>query len=243
MTHRIERIGNAELHLADCREVLPTLSGVDAVVTDPPYGIGFSEYVSHNDDPVAYLTLISEALEVSQSLVTNGWMVAFMGARRAHEWQAIIQKPWRIMACAKNFTQILPGIGPLWSCDFALFWPVGKPLQRGKGRDFHVANTANMSTRPKGHPCPRPIDQMLYVVDCFSDVGQTVLDPFMGSGTTGVACARLGRRFIGTEIEPRYFDIACRRIEQAQRQPDLFVRDAETAYDRGMRDLFQEAAD
>jgi len=81
-------------------------------------------------------------------------------------------------------------------------------------------------------------------------VGMTVgmvLDPFMGSGTTGVACHRLGRRFVGIEIEPRYFDIACRRIEQAQRQRDLFA-DVSTAtldesYDRPMRDLFANAAD
>lgn len=126
------------------------------------------------------------------------------------------------MACAKNFTQILPGIGPLWSTDFALFWPVGAPKQRGKGRDYHVAITSDMSTRPKGHPCPRPIDQMRHVVDCFSDAGQTVADCFMGSGTTGVGCMNLGRKFIGIEIEPKYFDIACERIDNAQRQARMF---------------------
>ena len=120
----------------------------------------------------------------------------------------------------------------MWSCDFALFWPVGKPRQRGKGRDYHVAITSDMSTRPKGHPCPRPLDQMTFVTDCFSDGNDTVLDP------------RLGRRFIGCEIEERYFSIACRRIEEAQRQPDLFVPPpADDAYDRPMRDLFREAAD
>jgi DNA modification methylase len=226
---RTEHIGDATLYLADCREVLPTLSGIDAVVTDPPYGIRFSEYASHDDDPAAYEALIKEFVPAAEALVSDGWMVVFMGAPRAHEWQSLLARQWRVMACAKNFTQILPGIGPLWSCDFALFWPIGKPKQRGKRRDFHLAITSDMRTRPKGHPCPRPLDQMMHVVDCFSDDWQTVLDPFMGSGTTGVACARLGRRFVGVEIEPRYFDIACRRIEEAQRQPDLFVQRAPVA--------------
>jgi DNA modification methylase len=70
---------------------------------------------------------------------------------------------------------------------------------------------------------------MLWAVYRASRDGETVLDPFMGSGTTGVACARLGRRFVGIEIEPKYFDIACRSIEEAQRQPDLFVQRAPVA--------------
>ena len=64
---------------------------------------------------------------------------------------------------------------------------------------------------------------MKELVSLFTDVGKTILDPFMGSGTTGVACAKLGRKFIGIEIEPKYFDIACRRIEAAYAQPDMFV--------------------
>jgi len=220
---RVERIGDTTLYLGDCREVLPTLGKVDAVICDPPWGIGFSEYLSHNDRPEDYGVLIAETVGASERLLVDGWMVVFQGARRAHDWHKLIPRPWRVMACAKNFTQILPGIGPLWSCDFALFWPVGKPKQKGVGRDFHISNTADFSTRPKGHPCPRPLDQMQHVVQCFSDADDSVLDSFMGSGTTGVACARLGRRFIGIEIEPKYFDIACRRIEAAYRQRDLFV--------------------
>ena len=73
-----------------------------------------------------------------------------------------------------------------------------------------------------GHPCPKPLGFMERLIERATLDGETVLDPFMGSGTTGVACARLGRRFIGVEIEPRYFDIACRRIEDAQRQGDMF---------------------
>ena len=73
------------------------------------------------------------------------------------------------------------------------------------------------------HPCPKPLAWMLWLVTRGSLPGHLVIDPFMGSGTTGVACVKLGRRFIGIEIYPHYFDIACRRIEDAYRQPDMFV--------------------
>ena len=77
------------------------------------------------------------------------------------------------------------------------------------------------------HPTQKPIALMEWCIGHLPATAQTILDPFMGSGTTGVACARLGRRFIGIEIEPKYFDIACRRIEQAQRQADLFIKPVE----------------
>lgn len=222
--NRIERIGDATLYLGDCREILPTLGKVDAVLWDPPWGINFSEYASHKDDAAAYPAWIESTLNLAESLVIDGWCVVFQGAKRAWEWHSLIKREWRLMACAKNFTQILPGKGPIWSTDFALFWPVGKPrTEDGIGRDYHVAITSDMSSRPKGHPCPRPLDQMRYVVNCFTSAGMTVLDPTMGSGTTGVACAKMGRKFVGIEIEPAYFDIACKRVEQALRQTDMFI--------------------
>jgi hypothetical protein len=73
------------------------------------------------------------------------------------------------------------------------------------------------------HPMPRCLAHVRWLVKWHTEDTDTVLDPFMGSGTTGVACVKLGRRFIGIEIEPKYFDIACRRIEAATRQPDLFI--------------------
>ena len=93
------------------------------------------------------------------------------------------------------------------------------------------------------HPNEKPIDLLRHIVE--KAPGETILDPFMGSGTTGVACARLGRKFIGIEIELKYFDIACRRIEQAQRQRDLFVHTPvpEHPVDTQIADLFAEAAE
>jgi site-specific DNA-methyltransferase (adenine-specific)/modification methylase len=95
------------------------------------------------------------------------------------------------------------------------------------------------------HPTQKPVGVMTWCIEQLPENCSTILDPFMGSGTTGVACARLGRRFIGIEIEPRYFDIACRRIEQAQRQRDLFVHAPapEHPVETQIADLFAEAAE
>jgi site-specific DNA-methyltransferase (adenine-specific) len=224
----VERIGDCTLYLGDCLDVMasfPSCFRVDAVIWDPPWGINFREYSTHVDDAAAYPDWIGRALNAAEVHVSDGWFVVFQGPRRAWEWHSLIKREYRLLACAKNFTQILPGKGPIWSTDFALFWPIGKPnVEDGRGRDFHIANTANMSSRPKGHPCPRPLDQISYVVECFSEKGQTVFDPTMGSGTTLVACAKLGRKGIGIEIDEGYFDIACERVRKAYAQPDLFVQ-------------------
>ena len=80
-----------------------------------------------------------------------------------------------------------------------------------------------MPDRVRQHPNEKPVLLMQGLVDVLSNPGDAILDPFMGSGTTGVACVKLGRKFVGIEIDPGYFDIACRRIEQAYKQPDFFV--------------------
>ena len=80
------------------------------------------------------------------------------------------------------------------------------------------------ASEKNGHPCPKPIGQMKKIVDRTSLVNEIILDPFMGSGTTGVACVKAGRRFVGIEIDPGYFDIACERIRKAYAQPDLFIK-------------------
>ncbi len=234
---REEILGDGQVRLicADCRDVLPTLGNVDALIWDPPWGINFSEYESHKDDSAQYPQWIADTLSEAESHVTDGWAVVFQGPKRAWEWPSLLGREYRIMACAKNFTQILPGAGPLWSTDFALFWQVGKPrVEHGRGRDFHLAITSDMRGRPRGHPCPRPLDQMKYVVECFSEKGMTALDPTFGSGTTGVAAVNLGRRFIGIEIEEKYFDIAVRRIQSALDAPDMFIEKPKPAKQEAM---------
>ena len=94
----------------------------------------------------------------------------------------------------------------------------------GDGTVWRIAREQN-----KEHPVEFPIEIPIRCIRAVSNPDDTVLDPFMGSGTTGVACVNLGRQFIGIEIEPRYFDIACRRIEEAYRQPSLFAEPAPRA--------------
>ena len=197
-------IGRAKLALGDCRDILPTLGKVDAVVTDPPYGIGMdggkvgrAEYEKLNWD--------GEAADVRFIL--------------ERQWPAII---WG----GNYFADLLPP-SKGW-----LYW---QKLMGGDFADGELAWTSrNKALReftccPKGqgaeHPTQKPIRLMKWCVGFFPDA-QTILDPFMGSGTTGVAAVQMGRAFIGIEREPKYFDIACRRIEQAQRQGDLFIEGA-----------------
>lgn len=216
---RIEQIGAATLYLGDCREILPTLGKVDAVVTDPPYGIGYSTS--------ALATLGAKQFD------------AIEGDAATPDLSAIFALACpKIIFGANNFPQQLPHRGR-WLC-----WDkrggieaadrmLGSPFElawedRNSGYDQMIrimhggAVNADGSCIPREHPTQKPIALMKRCILSFKDA-QTILDPFMGSGTTGVATVQLGRRFIGIEIESKYFDIACRRIEQATKQPDLFI--------------------
>lgn len=111
---------------------------------------------------------------------------------------------------------------------------MGRPIpQFGLRRNWWIiANPYNGDT--DGHPAPMPYSMAADHIQTWTTPGETILDPFMGSGTTGVACAKLGRKFIGIEIEPKYFDIACRRIEEAYRQPDFFIEKPQPAKQEAM---------
>lgn len=224
---RIETIGDATLYLGDCLEILPTLGRVDAVVTDPPYGVGF-KYASHDDTPENYGPWLWSIIEEAEKHCTDGAPIfvfqAMPNCRHFSEW---FPREYRIMAAAKNFVQMRPTAMQYAFDPVVVWWTEGKAWSAGTAsRDWFVANTAPVVSNPanieRGHPCPRPLDQMVHIVSQWARPDSTILDPFMGSGTTGVACANLGRKFIGIEIEPKYFDIACRRICDAYKQPRLF---------------------
>jgi DNA modification methylase len=209
---RIETIGDATLYLGDCMEVMPTLGRVDAVLTDPPYGINAAR---------------------DRNSEANGWV-----DYGAPGWDQ--ERPGReifdaIIACSKHqiiwggnyFTDYLPPTMQ-W-----LVWDKGQrnfsladgefawSSQQKAARIFNYPRIKAMADG-KEHPTQKPIALMAWCLGFVKDA-RTILDPFMGSGTTGVACAKAGRTFIGIEREPTYFDIACRRIEQAYAQPDMFV--------------------
>jgi len=201
------------IYHGDCREILPELDRVDLVLTDPPYGIGFNEYENYNDKSIGYKDFIWPICEQCEVLIENGWMCVFQAAKKCREWAVIFPREWRLLACPKTFVQIFKVKGPTWGTDYALLWPVGEPLQRGKGRDWKVSDTANMKFH-RGHPCARPLEQIIYLSNCLSEVGNTILDPFMGSGTTLVAAKQLNRKAIGIEIEEKYCEIAVERLKQ-----------------------------
>lgn len=211
-------IGDATLYCGDCREILPTLGAVDALVTDPPYGVEFvgkrtkhtaaaGGYIGGDDGTVGPRVVAECLTHAERGLV-------FPGARLLYSYP----KPYEI-GCV--YTPSGAGMGR-WG--FTMWHPIlyyGKALPHGRQgpNGFESFATADEDR----HPCPKPVKWMVWCVNKATMPGHSVLDPFMGSGTTGVACANLGRPFIGIELEPRYFDIACERIEAAYAQGRLFV--------------------
>jgi len=199
---REERIGNCRLILGDCLEVMPLLGKVGAVVTDPPYGIGITK---------------SNRLAVSRG----------MGG-----------KSWDDVAPDLSALPAVPSI--IWGGNYFDLPPTRCVLvwdKNNAGRDFADFEMAwtnldmvarRIVLRPmnmdggKVHPTQKPILVMEWCLGFLPDA-KTILDPFMGSGTTLVACAKLGRKGIGIELDPDYFQIACDRVQKAYDQPDLFV--------------------
>jgi site-specific DNA-methyltransferase (adenine-specific) len=207
------RIGDATLYLGDCMEILPTLPKVDAVITDPPYGIAVTDARRSKQVEGWDVTTNQPAIDVAislcrQAIVFGGNYYTLPASRCWLLWDKMIS-PGLNLAHAEMAWTNLDKCGVrikrhLWSGPFR---------EGGEERN--------------GHPTQKPLAVMAWAAG-FTD-GNSVLDPFMGSGTTGVACAQMGRRFIGIEREPKYFDIACRRIDDAYRQAPLIPHEAPKA--------------
>ena len=227
-------IGDATLYLGDCRDILPTLDKVDAVVTDPPYGEAdthkkhLSRVTLRDGAPAGNELGFSgitpeEMVELTRKWVeiSSGWVVftcewKFMH-RLEEEGMLVRFGIWRKPDGAPQFTGDRPGTG--WEA-VAICHQTGKKRWNGGGK--HAFWNFPKGENNSGHPTGKPIGLYKSFVHDFTDHGGTILDPFMGSGTTGVAAVQMGRRFIGIEREPKYFDIACKRIEDAHKQPRLF---------------------
>lgn len=202
---RVEQLAEGiTLYLGDCRDVLPSLGRVDAVVTDPPYGIGINK---------------SNRLSISKGHGGETWDDE-----------------------AADISWILPLNVPsiIWGGNYFPLPPTRCPLvwdKNNSGRDFADFELAwtnldmvarRIVYRPmnmdggKFHPTQKPIEVMRWCVGFLPDEVDIILDPFMGSGTTGIAAGKLGKKFIGIEVSEKYFDLACKRMEVELRQSDLF---------------------
>jgi len=210
-------IGNATLYLGDCLDVLPTLGPVDAVISDPPYGIGWKPRVNHQDQ--TWVDVID------------------------FDIRALLVGRYHLFWGGQYFADQLPACGG-W-----LTW-CKRPVEYDFADDGRSYSTTELAWRDWGkskfmchvwdggmragvaenrtfcHPSQKPVELMSWCLRQLPADARTVLDPFMGSGTTGVACALAGLSFIGIERDPAYFETACSRIRDAQRQGSMFPPDA-----------------
>lgn len=227
---KIEHLSDSvTLYLGDCRDVLPTLARADALITDPPYGVNIGAhkalrdnrshllrkggYESYDDTPENFDAIVTPALTLALEKVERG-AIFTAGSKlgKLPEPAAIggIYTPAGIGRNAWGFT-----------CFHAIaLFGICPTLHHGAHKTVLQSSEA---AEPNGHPMPKPIGWMRWLINLASVQGHTVLDPFMGSGTTGVACVEMGRKFVGVEIDPGYFDIARRRISDALKQPDMFI--------------------
>lgn len=215
MIVREEIIGRARLLLGDCRDILPTLGKVDAVVTDPPYGIGAAtsghvhggaaspkwkaakrkDYGAQNWDAAPAETVLIEAVRAA-----GRWCVMFGG----NYYDSPATPCWLVWDKEAN--------GNLADCELA--WT---NLPKAVRRIRYLWNGfARESGAQRGdHPTQKPLEVMRWCISHLPEPNDLILDPFMGSGTTGVAAIQMGKSFIGIEREERYFEAACRRIREA----------------------------
>jgi site-specific DNA-methyltransferase (adenine-specific) len=215
---RVETIGNATLYLGDCLEILPTLPKVDAVITDPPYGIGYSHGKGGGK--------LARSTEFDHHPIVG-------------DEKPFDPSPWLsfdrvVLFGANHFASRLPdssfwlvwdkrdGICSNDQADCEMAWVKGK----GNARIIRHLWNGMLKDSERGvqrvHPTQKPVAVMVWAIEQVGAIG-SVLDPYMGSGTTGVACMQLARQFVGIELHEPYFDIACERIENAQRQVRMFA--------------------
>jgi site-specific DNA-methyltransferase (adenine-specific)/modification methylase len=208
-------IGNATLYLGDCMDILPTLDKVDAVITDPPYGINEnSKKVASRGNmaaPKDYGDFDWDKAPPPDELIelirTKGKYQAFFGGNYFTLPPTSCWLVWDKLNGDNDFAD----------CELAWTnWP--KAVRRLQWRWNGMIRQGN---EERFHPTQKPLEVMKWVIE-LCPKSETILDPFMGSGTTGVAAVQMGRKFVGIERDPKYFEIACKRIKLAVSQPQLF---------------------
>lgn len=240
---REERIGGQRLILGDCLTVMPLLGKVGHVICDPPYEQAMHDLHStakfrrtdggseRKHFGFAGIDEIRPALLDAIEKQCTGWFLAFCTAEGVGAWRAEIWGKRSIKfktTCAwvkPDCTPKLNGQGPAVGYEpFITTW-AGKGHARWNagGKRGVYRHNVNPPDRQGEHPTEKPWRLFAELLADFTNPGETILDPFMGSGTTLVACQRMGRQGIGIELDPDYFAIACKRVDEAARQPDLLI--------------------
>jgi DNA modification methylase len=225
-------IGRATLYLGDCRDILPTLGKVDAVVTDPPYSSGGFQEAGKGGGSVGQR---DNAVIIADNLSTRGYqrLLREILNHFASADEAFIFTDWKMWTHTTDgledggfrvramivWDKVVMGMGSPWRNRHELI-AYGKKSSAGKdgGKAANVVAIPRAGT--ENHPTEKPVDLMCYLMQ--HSQAQIVCDPFMGSGSTGIAALALGKDFIGIERDPKHFAVACKRIEEAQRQGDMF---------------------
>jgi site-specific DNA-methyltransferase (adenine-specific) len=242
---REEIIGRARLLLGDCREILPTLPKVDLVVTSPPYNLvkegsggstttfdshetryeqWYPDELPEDEYQAQQKKIVALCLAVCNGSVFYNHKVRYALSRRGavyHPLDWLREFPlwceiiWDRCGALGNNT-------PRYAIQDERIYQLGKPVTFDRAGLSTIWRFPPASSTDTGHVCAFPIELPRRCITSASHPHSTVLDPYMGSGTTGIAATQLGRGFVGIERDPRAFDLACRRIEEAQRQGLLF---------------------
>jgi DNA modification methylase len=203
-------IGDCVLYQADCMDVMPYLEGLDACVCDPPYGLG-------------------------KKMQGGTWATKALHYKDMQTWDLVANQEWIDVILSLSVPSIIWG-GNYFTMPPSRCWLIWKKpyfptmadcemawcSEDGNARVFNGLR----SYKEKEHPTEKPLVLMQWCINHLPKDTQTILDPFMGSGTTLVACAKMGRKGIGIELDEDYFNIACKRVEEAYKQPDMFVEQA-----------------
>jgi site-specific DNA-methyltransferase (adenine-specific) len=243
---RIEVIGDATLYLGDCLEILPTLAKVDAVITDPPYCSGavseagrtaakgqglrseniarFGWFVGDNMGTAGLVFLLrSVAFRALEVMEPSGHMLFFC------DWRMVPNLAPAIESSGARFQNLVVwdkenmglGLGFRAQHEMILHFSAGSPKYHDLGTS-NVIKAGRISAADREHQTQKPVSLLTRLAEVVTAPGGVILDPFMGSGSMGVACAEVGRAFVGVERDAHHFETACRRIEEAQKQAALF---------------------
>lgn len=241
MTLRKEQIAEGiTLYLGNCLDVLPTLGPVDHVMCDPPYEDELHEAmgrIQRTDgremvQDLGFAGINADRAAIAAAIVgaSTGWALVFCLAEGVRAWRDVLQPAgakWdtTLFWVKPDASPRFNGQGAARGAECAVTAWCGKGYRRwnGGGRRGVFTHCVNQD-RQGEHPTEKPVSLMVELVALYSDLGQTVCDPFMGSGSTGVAAVKTGRRFIDIEMNERWFDLSCRRIEAALRAPGKYKR-------------------